>query len=79
MISSNAFKVWNTRHILLNNLENKHSLVMKSFVWRYERKVFIKTFYKNCDLETSFRLFSIFKESSAKKHTKKSANLDKFW
>ena len=28
MMSSKA-QAWNTKHILLNNLENKHSLAMK--------------------------------------------------
>ena len=28
MVSSNAL-AWGTKHILLNNLESKHSLVMK--------------------------------------------------
>ena len=35
------------------------------FMSYYKRKIFIKKFYKNCDLKTSFRLFCVCKELSA--------------
>ena len=49
MMSSNA-KARNTKHILLNNLGSKHSLVIKfgQFLQYYEAKFFIKKFYKKC-------------------------------
>ena len=45
--------------------------------------IYIKKFYEKCDLETSSRLFLIFKESSAKKEPEEVslliwANFDKF-
>ena len=68
MTSSNA-QVWHTKHILLNNLGGKRSLVMKfgQFMQYYKKKNFIKKFFEKCGLETSSRLFLIFKESSVKK------------
>ena len=68
MTSSNA-QAWNTKHILLNNLGSKRSLVMKfgQFMQYYKIIFFIKKFYEKCGLETSSRPFLIFKESSVKK------------
>ena len=68
MTSSNA-QAWNRKHILLNNLGSKHSLVMKfgQFMQYYKIIFFIKKFYEKCGLETSSRPFLIFKESSVKK------------
>ena len=62
MTSLNA-QAWNTKHILLNNLGSKCSLVMKfgQFMQYY------KKLYEKCGLETSSRPFLIFKESSVKK------------
>ena len=68
-------------HILLNNLESKHSLVMKvgQFMKYYKRKNFIKELYEKCGLETSSKLFLIFKESSVKRnHEVVCADFDKF-
>ena len=67
MTSSNP-QVWKTKHILLNNLGSKCSLVMKfgQFI-HYKIFFFIKKLYKKCDLETSSRFFLISKESSVKK------------
>ena len=58
-----------TRNTLLNNLGSKCSLVIKfgQFMQYYKIIFFIKKFYKKCGRETSFRPFSIFKESSVKK------------
>ena len=74
MMSSNA-QAWNTKHILLNNLGNKCSLVMKfdQFMQYYKITLFIKKFYEKCCLETSSRSFSIFKEFPVKKILWKSA------
>ena len=68
MTSSNA-QAWNTKHILLSNLESKHNLLMKFGQFMQSHKIifFIKKFYKICDLETSSRPFLIFKESFVKK------------
>ena len=68
MTSSNT-EAWNTKQILLNNWGNKHSLVMKTgqFIY-YKRKIFIKKFFKNCDLEISSRSFFTLKESSVKRN-----------
>ena len=68
MTSSNA-QAWNTKHILLNNLESKCSLIMKfSQVMQYYKiNFFIKQFYEKYVLETSSRSFLIFKKSSVKK------------
>ena len=65
---SNA-QAWNTKHILLNNLGSKCSLVTKfgQFMQYYKIIFFIKKFYEKCGVETSFRPFLIFKESSVKK------------
>ena len=62
MTSSNV-QPWNTKHILLNNMGSKDSLVMKfgQFMQYYNINFFIKTFYEECGLETSSRLFLIFK------------------
>ena len=48
-----------------------------------QKNIYITKFYKKCDLETSSRLFLIFKESSAKKEPEEVslliwANFDKF-
>ena len=63
MTSSNA-QAWNTKHILLNNLGSKYSLVMKfgQFMQYYERIFLSKNSTKN-----SSRPFLILKESSVKK------------
>ena len=68
MTSSNA-QAWDTKHVLLNNLGSKRSLVMKygQFVKYHKINFFIKKFYEKCGLETSSRPFLIFKESSVKK------------
>ena len=68
MTSSNA-KAWNTKHMLLNNLGSKRSLVMKfgQFMQYYKIIFFIKKFYEICGQETSSRPFLIFEESSLKK------------
>ena len=67
MASSNA-QAWNTKHILLNNLGSKRSLVMRfgQFMKYYKIYVFIKKFYEKYGLETSSRPFLIFTESSVK-------------
>ena len=76
MMSSNA-QAWNTKHILVNNLGSKRSLVMKfgQFMQYYKIIFFIKKFYEKCGLETSSRPFLIFKESSVKKILWRSACL----
>ena len=42
------------KYISLNNLESKHSLLLKfdQFMSYYKRKKFIKKFYKKCNLKT---------------------------
>ena len=59
--SKNA-QAWNTKHILLNNLKSKRSLVMKfgQFMQYYKIIFFRKKFYEKCDLGTSSRFFLIF-------------------
>ena len=54
------------KYILLNNLGNKHSLLMKfgQFVSYYKRQKIIKKFQENFDLETSSRPFCVYKELS---------------
>ena len=54
----------NKKYIYLNNLGSKYSLLMKfgQFMSYYKRKNFIKTFYKSCDLKTSFRPYFVCKE-----------------
>ena len=50
------------KHILLNNLESKHSLVINlgQFMKYYKRSLFIKIFYEKCDLETKLQtLFNL--------------------
>ena len=49
---------------LVNNLGSKNSMLKKfgQFVSYYKRKIFIKKFYKNCDLKTSSRPFCVCKE-----------------
>ena len=61
MTSSNA-QAWNTKHILLNNLGSKCSLVMKfgQFMQYYKIIFFIKKIFEKCGLETSSRPFLIF-------------------
>ena len=68
MTSSNA-QAWSKKHILVNNLGSKRSLVMKfgKFMQYYKTIFFIKKFYEKCGLETSSKPFLIFKESSVKK------------
>ena len=70
-----------TRNTLLNNLGIKRSLVMK-FDWfmRYYKLFFSsKKLYEKYCLETSFRSFLIFKESSVKRFFGgQHADLDKF-
>ena len=76
MTSSNA-QAWNTKHILLNNLGSKYSLVMKSslyLVYIFKRKIFIKKFNEKYDLETNSKSFLIFIKSSIK-----SSDLNEFW
>ena len=68
-------------HILLNNLESKHSFGKKfgQFIQFY-KKIFIKKIYKKCGLETSYKSFLIFKESFLKgKRRDVQADFDKFW
>ena len=68
------------KHILLNNVGSKHSLVMKSgqFMKYCKRNIFIKKLYEKYGLET--RPFLMFKESSAKGiWGGLCADLDKFW
>ena len=59
----------NTKHILVNNLGSKCSLVIKfgQFMQYYKIIFFIKKFYKKCGLETSSKPFLVFKKSSVKK------------
>ena len=75
MTSSNA-QAWNTKHILLNNLGSKRSLVMKfgQFMQYYKIIFFVKRFYEKCGLETSSRPFLIFNESSVKRILWRSAS-----
>ena len=63
--SSNAL-AWNKKYTLVNNLESKHSLLMKfgQFMSYYKRKKFMKKFHQNCDLKTGSRLFCICYELS---------------
>ena len=65
MTSSNT-KTWNTKHVLLNNLESKHILLMKfgQFMSSCKIENFIKKFYKNCVLNTSSGSF-VFAKSEA--------------
>ena len=62
MTSSNALRR-NKKYVLMNNLGNEHSLVMKFdwFIPIYKKKIFIKNFYEKC-LQTSSRLFYVYKE-----------------
>ena len=48
------------KHILLNNLDSKYSLVVRfgQLLWYYKRKVIIKNLHEQCDLETSFKTLS---------------------
>ena len=73
MTSSNA-KAVNTKHILLNYLGSKHSLLLKfgQFMYYYKRKFFIKKLYKKYCQQTSSRPFLIFKESSVKRNLRRS-------
>ena len=59
-------------NILLNNLGNKLSLLMKfgQFVSYYETKNFIKKFHKIFDLETSSRPFCVYKKLSTNSNRK---------
>ena len=51
---------------VMSNLRSKYRLLMKfgQFMSYCKRKIFIKNFYKNCDLKTSSRLFCVCKELS---------------
>ena len=67
MTSSNA-QAWNTKHILLNNLGRKCSLVMKfGQFMQLQNDFFIKKFYEKYGLENSPRPFLISKKSSLEK------------
>ena len=67
MTSSNA-QAWNTKHILLNNLGSKCSLVMKfGQFMQYYKIILSKRFYRKCGMEISSWPFLVFKESSVKK------------
>ena len=58
MTSSNV-EAQNKKYILMNNLENKHSLLMKfEFMSYYKRKILSKKFYKNCHLKTGPLVFA---------------------
>ena len=72
--SSNA-QPWNTKHMLLNNLGSKHSLVVKfgQFIYYHKINFFVEKICENCGLETSSRLFPIFKESSIKRNLRRPA------
>ena len=52
------------KYVLLNNLGSKYSLLMKfdQLMSYSEKNNFIKKFYKNCVLKTSFRPFCVSKE-----------------
>ena len=53
------------KDISLNNLESKYILLMKFDQFTsYYKRIFIKKFYKNCDLKTSSRPFCVCKELS---------------
>ena len=45
------------KHILLNNLGSKYSLVVRfgQLLWYYKKKIIIKNLHEQCDLETSFK------------------------
>ena len=83
MTSSNA-QAWNTKHVLLNNLESKCSLIMKfdQFMQYYKIIFLTEKFCEKCGLETSSRAFLIFKKSSKKDSVKVSmliwTNFDRF-
>ena len=67
-------KTQNTKYNLVNNLESKHSLLMKfgNFKSYYKRKFFYKKLYEKCGLKTSSRLFLIFSEFSVKRNLRRS-------
>ena len=56
------------KHKTINtfHLKSKHSLIMEfgQFKLYYKRKNFIKKWYKNCGLKTSFKPFCVYKELS---------------
>ena len=56
-------------------MESKHSLAMKfgQVMQLYKMNFFIEKLYENWGLETSSRLFAIFKESSVKRNERRSA------
>ena len=62
------------QNILLNNLGNKRSLVMKfgQFMWHCKIKL-IKKLCEKCDMGISSRPFLIFKESVVKKSLRRPA------
>ena len=68
-----------TQHILLNNLESKHS---GNEIWPIyiilQRNFFIKKFCEKCGLGISSRPFLIFKESSVNRIWGLPADSDKF-
>ena len=70
MTSSDA-KAWNNKHILLNNVGSKHSLVMK--FGQLKKKNVIQNFCEKCCPETSSRPFFIFKEHSVKRNVRRRA------
>ena len=47
MTSSNL-QAWNKKYIFLNNLESKHSLLMKYLMSYHKRIKIIKKFHKKC-------------------------------
>ena len=65
MTSSNA-SAKNRKYILLNNLESKHSLLMKfgQVMSNSKRNNFIEKFCKSCNLKTSSRPFCVCKDLS---------------
>ena len=56
----------NKKYLSLNNLESKHSVLMKfgQFMSHYKRKNFIKKFSRSCSQKTSSRPFYVCKELS---------------
>ena len=63
----------NMKHILLNNLESIHSLVIRfgQFTLYYQRQIAIKKLCEKCGPESSSKLFLIFKESFTKRNLKR--------
>ena len=71
-MTSSYAKAWNTKHILLNNLGSKQS---GNEIWPVyvilQKKIFYQKFFEKCGLDTSPRLFLIFKESSVKRNPRR--------